>query len=129
VPPSVDLAQEDLLHEKILHRRLVKKANSTLVQIMVECLRLGNKLATWKNYNVLKAHFPDALAWGASCNSRRGHCYTCYRHVDNRGCVNLKFTRPQVGRIKVPTQLGMKCEANRWCELCAAWVNVMPAEI
>jgi hypothetical protein len=116
VPPSVDLAQEDLLHEKILQCHLVKKANSTFVQILVKRLRLANKLVTWEDYNVLKAPFP----WGQAATQGGGHCYTCYRHVDNRGSINLTFTCPQVRRIKVTKQQGKKSEANIWRQLSAA---------
>jgi hypothetical protein len=46
VSPSVGLAQEDLFPEMILQRRLVKKGNLVVVQILVKWLGLANKLAT-----------------------------------------------------------------------------------
>jgi hypothetical protein len=56
-PPQLDLA--DLQPELILDRRLSKKGNTVVTQVLSS---LPADMATWEDYNVLKSKFPDAPA-------------------------------------------------------------------
>jgi hypothetical protein len=59
-PPQLDLA--DLQPELILDRRLSKKGNAAITQVLVRWSSLPANLATWEDYNVIKTKFPDAPA-------------------------------------------------------------------
>jgi hypothetical protein len=60
--PPLDLT--DLQPERILQRRLSKKGNSDITQILVHWSSLLVEMVTWEDYHVLKAWFPDASVWG-----------------------------------------------------------------
>jgi hypothetical protein len=61
-PPHLDLA--DLQPELILDRRLSKKGNAAITQVLVQWFSLPADMATWEDYNVIKIRFPNAPAWG-----------------------------------------------------------------
>jgi hypothetical protein len=50
--------------EKILDRRLVKKGNAALPQVLIKWKHLPEDTATWEDWNTLKVRFPDVLTWG-----------------------------------------------------------------
>jgi hypothetical protein len=60
--PTLDVLE--VLPEKILDRRLVKKGNVAITQILVQWLGLPESSSTWEDYNVLKTRFPVVAAWG-----------------------------------------------------------------
>jgi hypothetical protein len=56
--PALDVA--DLIPEKILDRRLVRKGSVVVVQILVKWTGLPESSATWEDLNVLLKKFPSA---------------------------------------------------------------------
>ena len=72
LPKVKDLSIVDSTPEMILERRLVKKGNVAVPQVKVKWTHLPEDAATWEDYNVLKAHFPDALACGQASSSAGG---------------------------------------------------------
>lgn len=63
IVPTMPLAGEDdqLLAqpEKILDRKMVKKGNKATTQVRVKWSNLDEVEATWEDYWILKAQFPD----------------------------------------------------------------------
>jgi len=55
-----------------LDRRLVKKGNHTVPQVLVQWSNLPAASATWEDLNVVKGQFPDAVAWGQATSSAGG---------------------------------------------------------
>lgn len=62
LPSPVQLDVAELLPSEILDRRMVKKGNVTVVQVLVRWGSLAPELAAWEDHDVLKARFPDAAA-------------------------------------------------------------------
>lgn len=60
LPAMVDLENVEL--GKVLDRRLVKKGNATITQVMVRWTHPSLDLATWEDYHVLNARFLAILA-------------------------------------------------------------------
>jgi hypothetical protein len=56
--PALDVA--DLIPEKILDRRLVRKGSVVVIQILVKWTGLPESSATWEDLNVLLKKFPSA---------------------------------------------------------------------
>jgi len=77
LPKVKDLSIVDSTPEMILERRLVKKGNVAVPQVKVKWTHLPEDAATWEDYNVLGAHFPDVLACGQASSSAGGD----FRHV------------------------------------------------
>ena len=59
LPAPPDLTVGDLIPQAILERRLVKKGNAAIPQVLVHWRTLSPASATWENYNVLKPLFPE----------------------------------------------------------------------
>jgi len=53
--------------ETILERRLVKKGNSAVPQVLVKWSQLPVTSAMWEEFYVLQKAFPAASAWGQGC--------------------------------------------------------------
>jgi hypothetical protein len=49
---------------EILDRRLVKKGNKAVPQVLIRWSNIPQESATWEDYYVLRQKFPDAGAWG-----------------------------------------------------------------
>jgi hypothetical protein len=58
------LDSTDTAPEKILDRRMVKKGNAALPQMLIKWKNLPEDAATWEDWNTLKSRFPEVLAWG-----------------------------------------------------------------
>jgi hypothetical protein len=72
VPPNVFEEDASPSPEQILQRRLVKKGNSAIVQILVKWTGLPAEMASWEDYHVLKAKFPTSPIWGPDGSSAGG---------------------------------------------------------
>jgi ribosomal protein L21E len=72
LPVQVQLDTLDVEPEEILERRLCKKGNAAHVQIKVKWSSLPAHQATWEDYDVLRARFPSAPAWGQASSSGGG---------------------------------------------------------
>lgn len=64
LPTSVDLGEHDIKPEQILDRRLIKKGNKAVPQVLIKWSHIPTSSATWEDYYVVKSRFPEASAWG-----------------------------------------------------------------
>lgn len=55
LPKLVDMSQEGIEPEQILNRRMVRKGNHAIVQVLVEWTGLPSEAAIWEDYAVVKA--------------------------------------------------------------------------
>jgi hypothetical protein len=55
--------------DEILERRLVKKGNSAIPQVLVRWSNVPVEASTWEDFHVLKQRFPFSLAWGQASTS------------------------------------------------------------
>jgi hypothetical protein len=60
--PALDAT--DTIPERVLDRRMVKKGNATIVQVLVKWTNVDEASASWENWDVLKERFPFIVAWG-----------------------------------------------------------------
>uniref|UniRef100_A0A0A8ZED4 Integrase catalytic domain-containing protein n=1 Tax=Arundo donax TaxID=35708 RepID=A0A0A8ZED4_ARUDO len=72
LPKLVDLDAGQLEPERVLDRRLVKKGNCAVPQVLVKWTRLPEASATWEDYYVVQKRFPMALAWGQASSGGGG---------------------------------------------------------
>ena len=70
LPPVASLDGADVVPKAILDRRLVKKGNNAIPQVLIKWTKLPPASATWEDFYVVKHHFPQALAWGQASSSR-----------------------------------------------------------
>ena len=61
-----------LAPEAVLDRRLVKKGNWAIVQVLVKWNHLPPSSVTWEDYYVVKNRFPKSLAWGQASSEVGG---------------------------------------------------------
>lgn len=64
LPTVTDLEAIAVVPEQIMDRRLVKKGNHAVPQVLLTWTWLPASSATWEDYNVVKKRFPLAPAWG-----------------------------------------------------------------
>ena len=76
LPQPVDLDASPLLPAAVLDRRLVKKGNSAIPQVLVKWSSLPAASATWEDLYVLQKRFPACLAWGQASASAGGNVTT-----------------------------------------------------
>jgi len=62
--PLINLDGSDVIPEGVLDRRLVKKGNAVVPQVLIKWSKLPSTSATWEDYHVISHRFPEALAWG-----------------------------------------------------------------
>lgn len=60
----VDLSASATEPELILDRRLVKKGNTAVPQVLVKWSQFPAAAATWEDLYVVQKRFPSASAWG-----------------------------------------------------------------
>jgi hypothetical protein len=72
LPVSTDIEVAAATPEVVLQRRLVKKGNSAVPQVLIKWTGLPEASATWEDYNVLHQRFPEAPAWGQAGSSAGG---------------------------------------------------------
>jgi hypothetical protein len=75
LPNLPTLGTMDIKPEKILERRMVKKGNAAISQVLVKWCKLPEDTATWEDCEPLKTKFPDILTWGQA-NSAGGEPVT-----------------------------------------------------
>lgn len=64
LPKLVDLSTTELVPKEVLARRLVKKGNTIVPQVLVRWGDLPADTATWEDWHVVTKRFPGAAAWG-----------------------------------------------------------------
>ncbi|WVZ85793.1 hypothetical protein U9M48_032667 [Paspalum notatum var. saurae] len=72
VTQFAELYKEVVIPEVILDRRLVKKGNQAVTQVLIKWTNLPTSSATWEDYNVVKERFPSAVAWGQATSQGGG---------------------------------------------------------
>jgi hypothetical protein len=65
--PVADLQSELMVPECILERRMVKKDNAAVVQVLAKWSALPE--ATWEDYYGLRDRYPEAPCWEGASNS------------------------------------------------------------
>lgn len=76
LPHAPDLTAAPLQPVAILDRRMVKKGNSSVVQVRVQWSSLSPASATWEDYNVLRLRYPTAPCWKDDAAAQRGATVT-----------------------------------------------------
>lgn len=67
LPRPPGLTTHSLSPVAILDRRMTKKGDNAIVQLLVQWSSLSPEAATWEDYDILRLHHPDAAIWeGAS---------------------------------------------------------------
>jgi hypothetical protein len=64
LPTQLQLDVASLEPEKILDRRLVKRANASYLQVLIKWSNMPETMATWEDDVVLRQRLPEAAAWG-----------------------------------------------------------------
>ena len=72
LPTPVDVSVANVVPEKVLDRKMVKKGNAVHVQVLMQWSGLSEEAATWEDYEVLKRRYPGAPAWGHAGSSEGG---------------------------------------------------------
>jgi len=67
-----DLQATIVVPNEILERRLIKKGNTAIHQLLVSWTDLLSTSATWEDYDIVKHRYPDELAWGQLVSSVEG---------------------------------------------------------
>jgi hypothetical protein len=83
LPRGVELDQKDVAPTEILERRMVKKGNHSIPQVLIRWTNLPEDATTWEDYYVVKQRFPEALAWGHASSEAGGDVST---ECPNRWC-------------------------------------------
>ena len=60
----VDLSSHVTEPETVLDRRLVKRGNTAIPQVLIKWTALPAESATWEDFYVVKQKFPASAAWG-----------------------------------------------------------------
>jgi hypothetical protein len=63
LPTTLDLAATTPLPTAILQRRLVRKGNAAVPQVLIQWAHLPADQATWEDYYFVKAKYPHASLW------------------------------------------------------------------
>lgn len=72
LPPLVDLSKTGIFPEAVLDRRMVRKGNQAVPQVLIQWSGVPVQAATWEDYYVVRNRFPSALAWGQAGSEARG---------------------------------------------------------
>jgi hypothetical protein len=92
LPTPLQLDIADLEPDEILDKRLVKKANASYMQVLIEWSTLTTAMATWEDYDVIHQRFPDAAAWGQAA-------------TQGEASVTHGMTREELAPGKAPTEV------------------------
>lgn len=68
--PTLDCL--DTEPESILDRRMMKKGNNAVSQVLIKWKNLPEETATWEDWDILKTSFPSILTWGQASVSPGG---------------------------------------------------------
>uniref|UniRef100_A0A8R7U6U1 Chromo domain-containing protein n=1 Tax=Triticum urartu TaxID=4572 RepID=A0A8R7U6U1_TRIUA len=71
-PAPVDFSSMDVQPGMIFDRKLVKKGDRALLQVLVQWTGLPAKAATWEDYDTIKLRYPTAPAWGQAESQEGG---------------------------------------------------------
>ena len=85
----MDLSIQDLQPERVLDRRLVKKGNQAVPQVLVKWSHVPEASATWEDLYVIKARFPDAVAWAQATSSTGGGVTSTAKARTAQGAIDV----------------------------------------
>ncbi|WMV14796.1 hypothetical protein MTR67_008181 [Solanum verrucosum] len=61
-PPTINIADPQCMQpQEILERRMIKRGNKAVPQVLVQWSQLSKEDATWEDYNSMKLRFPDFI--------------------------------------------------------------------
>jgi hypothetical protein len=63
LPKYEDLGKKGVVSLEIMDRRLIKKGNEAVSQVLIRWSNLTLDLATWEDHYVIRQKFPDAISW------------------------------------------------------------------
>jgi hypothetical protein len=72
LPKLPQLDTIDTEPETILDRRMMKKGNAPVIQVLIKWRNQPEDAATWEDWDVLKSKFPVVLTWGQASASPGG---------------------------------------------------------
>ena len=64
LPTLADLDAQEVIPEAILERRLVKKGNRAVPQVLIKWTNVPAATVTWEDLYVVQKRFPQAVTWG-----------------------------------------------------------------
>jgi hypothetical protein len=76
LPDTPLLNVAELTRQAILDRRLVKRGNEAVTQVLIQWSSLSASSATWKDYHVLHTRYPSVAAWGQAASPAVGSVTT-----------------------------------------------------
>lgn len=74
LPKVVELDTKQVQPEAVLDRRLVKKGNQAIPQVLVKWTNIPVEASTWEDWYVVTSRFPTAIAWGQATSGGGGRC-------------------------------------------------------
>lgn len=77
--PALDTVNTE--PESILDRRMMKKGNASVVQVLIKWTNMPADAVTWEDWDVLKNNFPSVLTWGQASVSPGAVSYTKSVHL------------------------------------------------
>jgi hypothetical protein len=72
LPKLPPLDTIDARPEAVLDRRMMKKGNVPVIQVLIKWTDQPDEAATWEDWDVLKTRFPVVLTWGQASASPGG---------------------------------------------------------
>jgi hypothetical protein len=72
LPKLPQLDTIDAQPEAVLDRRMMKKGNAPMIQVLIKWTGQPDEAATWEDWDVLKTRFPVVLTWGQASASPGG---------------------------------------------------------
>ena len=85
LPTPLAVDTKELQPSEILDRRLVKKGNAAILQVLIHWSDLSAASATWEDYEAVHHRFPDAPAWGQARSAGEGTVTTSAKTM--KGCA------------------------------------------
>jgi hypothetical protein len=108
--PALDTVDVEL--ESILDRRMMKKGNTPVVQVLIKWTNMPAEAATCEDWDVLKVKHPSILTWGQVSTSPGAVSHTTTAHRRHTACV---------------TEATRTCDTSgEWAmgQLCVEWARV-----
>lgn len=94
LPEPPDLTVPGVILEETLERRPLKKGNYAHLQLLIRLATVPAASATWDDFEVLKARYPHAPAWGHAGSQGGGGASALF--------LSLKVRQP--GKRKLKTE-------------------------
>lgn len=109
LPTTVQLDISALEPTEILDRRLVKKGNAALTQVLVRLGVFPPECATWEDYSVLRAHFPLATVWGHPVSHGGGSVTPVGVAPEDAGITQQQYREDGLRKRRLPVKKAYLC--------------------